>query len=144
MDPFKQMGDWKKNMDHFFGENFWNEFEGIIKPTIPQINVYHTENEITCILNIPGLTDLNKIDIFVDYAALEINGVIDIQHQGGTVVKEEILQGAFDRRISLPFPVRSDKIKASYKNGIVLIQLYRLISDASSKHRVPVRLLEDK
>ncbi|GGB50211.1 Hsp20 family protein [Virgibacillus dakarensis] len=143
MDPFKQMADWKKNMDTFFGENFWNEFEGIIKPTIPQINMYQTENEVTCLISIPGLTDLNKVDIYVDYTVLEINGVIDVNHSGGTVLNEEILQGVFERKINLPFPVRSDKIKASYRDGIVFIQLYRLISNTSSKHRVPVKLLAD-
>ncbi|MEN1969559.1 Hsp20/alpha crystallin family protein [Lentibacillus sp. N15] len=144
MDPFKQMSDWKRNMDSFFGENFWNEFDGIIKPTIPQINMYQTENEITCLVSIPGLTDINKVDIYVNYTELELNGVIDIPHSDGTVLQEEILQGVFERTIRLPFPVRSDKIRANYKNGIVLIQLYRLYSDSNSKYRVPVKLLEDE
>ncbi|MGY0694778.1 Hsp20/alpha crystallin family protein [Virgibacillus sp. FSP13] len=143
MDPFSQMTDWKKNMDSFFGENFWNEFEGIIKPIIPQINMYQTENEIMCIISIPGLTDLNKVDIYVDYTKLDINGVIDISQNGGTVIKEEILQGVFDRTINLPFPVRSDKMEARYKDGLVFLQLHRLFSDASSKHRVAVKLLEE-
>ncbi|MEW9677645.1 Hsp20/alpha crystallin family protein [Lentibacillus sp. L22] len=143
MDPFKQMSEWKKNMDSFFGESFWNEFEDVIKPTIPQVNMYQAENEVTCIVNIPGLADINKLDIYVNYTELELNGVIDIQKGGGTVIQEEILQGAFERTVKLPFPVRSDKISANYKDGIVLIQLHRLISETSSKHRVPVRLLLD-
>ncbi|MFD2045182.1 Hsp20/alpha crystallin family protein [Ornithinibacillus salinisoli] len=144
MDPFQQMNDWKNNMDQFFGEKFWDQFEGIIKPNIPQVNVYQTEHELLCIVNVPGLVKLEKIDIYVDYTTLELRGVIDIAHGGGTVVKEEILQGAFERSIALPFPVRSDKIKATYKHGLVYIQLHRLISDSSRKNRINVRLLEDE
>ncbi|RDW18943.1 Hsp20/alpha crystallin family protein [Oceanobacillus chungangensis] len=144
MDQFKQMTDWKKNLDKFFGENFWNEFDGIIKPTIPQINMYQTENEIMCIVNIPGLNDLNQLNIYVDYATLELRGTIDLQHASGSVIKEEILQGVFEREISLPFPVRADKIKATYKNGLTFIQLHRLISDTSRKNKINVRLLEDE
>ncbi|WP_234447121.1 MULTISPECIES: Hsp20/alpha crystallin family protein [Virgibacillus] len=137
------MSDWKKNMDHFFGDSFWNEFEGIIKPNIPQINLYQTDNELFCVVNIPGLTDLDKLNVYVDYATLELKGSIDIDNARGFVVQEEILQGVFERSISLPFPVRSDKIKATYKNGLVYIQLHRLISDTSRKNRINVHVLED-
>lgn len=144
MDPFKQMGDWKKNMDHFFSDNFWNEFEGVIKPNIPQINIYQSDHELLCIVSMPGLDDLYQIDIYVDFATLELKGTIDIDHGGGTVTQEEILQGVFERSISLPFPVRADKMKATYKNGLVYIQLHRLISDSSQKNKVHVQLLENE
>lgn len=144
MDPFKQMGDWKNNMDHFFGDNFWNEFEGVIKPNIPQVNIYQSDHELYCIVNMPGLDNLNQIDIYVDFATLELKGTIDIDHQGGTVVKEEILQGVFERSITLPFPVRADKIKATYRNGLLFIQLHRLISDTNKRNKVNVHLLEDE
>ncbi|RDW20191.1 Hsp20/alpha crystallin family protein [Oceanobacillus arenosus] len=143
MDPFKQMGEWRKNLDNFFGDNFWNEFDGIIKPTIPQVNMYHTENEMMCIVNVPGLNDLDQLNIYIDYATLELRGTIDLEHVSGNVFKEEILQGVFEREISLPFPVRADKIKATYKNGLVFIQLHRLISETSRRNKVNVRLLED-
>ncbi len=143
MDPFKQMSDWKKNMDHFFGENFWKDFEGMIKPNIPQINMYQTENEILCIVNVPGLKDLNQMDIYVNYATLELKGSIDLENAHGTVVKEEILQGVFDRKITLPFPVRADKISATYKNGLVFIQLHRFIDESSRRNKVEIQPLED-
>ncbi|RKQ34604.1 Hsp20/alpha crystallin family protein [Oceanobacillus halophilus] len=144
MDPFQQMTDWKKNMDHFFGENFWNEFEGIIKPNIPQINMYQTDHEILCMVNMPGMQNLNQLDIFVNYTTLELKGNIDLEQANGTVIKEEILQGVFNREINLPFPVRADKINATYRNGLVFIQLHRLISDKSKKNKVEVQFMEDE
>ncbi|MFD2760233.1 Hsp20/alpha crystallin family protein [Lentibacillus juripiscarius] len=143
MDPFKQMADWRKNMDHFFGEQFWNEFDHIVKPTIPQINIYQYDHELICVASIPGLIDLNKVDIYVDYATLELKGVIDITYSGGTVVQDEILQGVFDREVTLPFPVRKDKVHASYRNGLLIIHLHRLISDESSRSRVNIQLDDD-
>lgn len=144
MNPFQQMGDWKKNLDYFFGDSFWNEFEGLIKPTIPQINLYQTDHELFCIVNIPGLDDLDKLDIYVDYSTLELKGTINMDNSHGVVVKEEILHGVFERKIPLPFPVRADKINATYKNGLVYIQLHRLISESNRKNRVNVRVLEEK
>lgn len=144
MDPFKHLTDWTKNMDHFFGENFWDEFEGLLKPTLPQINMYQTDNEILCIVNMPGLSSLNQIGIYVNYATLELRGHIDLDFKHGTPLHEEILQGVFDRKINLPFPVRSDKITATYKNGLVFIQLHRLISDVNQRNKVEIKLLEDE
>lgn len=120
MDPFKQMGDWKKNLDHFFGESFWGEFEGIIKPAIPQINLYQSDHELLCIVNMPGLDDLYQIDIYVDYATLELKGTIDLNQFGKAAVKEEILQGVFERKISLPFPVVLIKLKQPIKMALFL------------------------
>ncbi|SEU05653.1 HSP20 family protein [Salinibacillus kushneri] len=141
MDPFKNMQDWKKNMDNFFGEQFWSEFEGIMKPPIPQINIYQSDHELTILCNIPGMKEVKNIDLFVDYASLEIQGVISLPSQGN-LVQEEILQGAFDRKIELPFPVRGDKVDATYKNGLLNIQLYRLITKESNKNRVSVRVMD--
>jgi len=143
MDPFQNMQDWRKNMDRFFGENFWGEFEGIIKPPIPHINLYKSDNEILCYVSIPGLEDIDKVDVYVDYAILEIKGVISLQPQHHQLVQEEILQGSFERKIDLPYPVRGDKIHASYQNGLLIIQLHRLIHQETSKNRIKIRSIED-
>ncbi|MCP8617845.1 Hsp20/alpha crystallin family protein [Salirhabdus salicampi] len=143
MDPFQNMQDWKKNMDRFFGESFWNEFDHVLKPPIPQVNVYQYDNEVCCIFNIPGIEDVKNINVYVDYATLEVRGEIPI-HQSGQLVQEEIVQGSFDRKIDLPFPVRSDKIDATYKNGLLIMNLYRLITKQSNKHRVPIKILKNK
>ncbi|WP_102028757.1 Hsp20/alpha crystallin family protein [Salirhabdus sp. Marseille-P4669] len=143
MDPFKTMQDWKSNMDHFFGEEFWTQFEGIVKPPIPQINLYKSDNEISCIVNIPGMKDVKSVDVLVDYAILEIRGIITIQAGSKQLIQEEILQGTFERKIELPFPVRSDKINATYQNGLLYITLYRLIQKESKKNKIPIRVLEN-
>ncbi|HLT56800.1 MAG TPA: Hsp20/alpha crystallin family protein [Bacillota bacterium] len=144
IDPFQQMNEWRKNLDQFFGENFWNDFESIIKPNIPQINMYKTENEILCYVNVPGMSDINQIEIYADHTTLELRGNIHLDYAQGSVVREEILQGNFDRKIQLPYPVRSDKIDATYQHGVLIIQLHRLISDKSSRNKVNIRMLEDE
>lgn len=143
MDPFRNMGEWKQNMDHFFGESFWGEFEDVLKPPVPQINLYQHENELLCYVNLPGVKDLDKIDVFVDYATLELKGVIDIHHSGGQVIKDEIIQGVFERKIELPYPVRNDKIDATYQHGLLVLQLHRLISNEHKKNRLSIRNLEE-
>jgi HSP20 family protein len=142
MDPFKTMQEWKSNMDHFFGEQFWNEFEGIIKPPIPQVNLYQSDNELTCIVSLPGMKNVKNVDVLIDYATLELRGIIQIDAGRKQLIQEEIIQGTFERKLDLPFPVRSDKINATYQNGLLFINLYRLITKESNKNKVPIRIME--
>lgn len=37
-------------MVHLFDDQFWNEFENVIKPTIPRINIYQYDHELICIV----------------------------------------------------------------------------------------------
>ncbi|MFG6115507.1 Hsp20/alpha crystallin family protein [Halobacillus sp. MO56] len=139
-----QFDDWKKNLDRFFGHDFWGDFEGLVKPPLPQMNLYQYDNELLCIFNIPGLKDLNKVDVFVNHATLEVRGIVEINQKGGQQLKGEIIQGAFDRKVDLPYPVRDDKIHASYKQGLLVVQLHRLISDADQKNRIQITNMEEE
>jgi len=143
MKPFEQMHDWKKNMDHFFGDKFWNEFDEVVKPPIPHINLYQTEKEVVCYVNLPGIDDINKIDIYVNQNQLELNGTIKIEHHRGQIIKEEILHGTFNRKIDLPYPVREDKIDATYQYGLLVIRLHRLMQEQTKKKRLDIRQLDE-
>ncbi|SDM66184.1 Hsp20/alpha crystallin family protein [Sediminibacillus halophilus] len=143
MDPFRNMGEWKRNMDHFFGDSFWNEFEGVLKPPLPQINLYKKDKEVVCIASLPGVSNLKNIDIFVHHATLEIRGSIDMKEAEGQVVREEILHGSFERKIDLPYPVRREKVDASYQRGLLVIRLHRLMKNDDKKTRLEIVDMEE-
>ncbi|SER63379.1 HSP20 family protein [Gracilibacillus ureilyticus] len=125
MDPFQQMHDWKNNLDNFFGGNFWNDFEHILKPPIPAINVYELDNEIIIYVNLPGVKDSKQVKIYLDENVLELKGELFPVHQGGKQLQQEILQGDFSRKIELPSVVRKDKVTAILRHGLMKIQLYK-------------------
>ncbi|KAB8129887.1 Hsp20/alpha crystallin family protein [Gracilibacillus oryzae] len=126
MDPFQQMHDWKNNLDQFFGGNFWNDFEHIVKPPIPAINLYELDNEIIVYVNLPGVSDRKNVNIYLDDNVLELKGETFPVQQGGKLLKQEILQGDFSRRVELPCTVRKDKVSAVLKHGVMRIQLFKL------------------
>lgn len=144
MDPFQNMNNWRQNMDRFFGEDFWGEFDGILKPTIPQINIYKSDNELLLLVNVPGLENLDDLDIFVDYSILEIKGIISLQSSQKQCIQEEILQGTFERKVELPYPVRGDRMQATYRNGIVVIQLHRMIQEEGKRNKIKIKSLDEK
>ncbi|WP_173917440.1 Hsp20/alpha crystallin family protein [Halobacillus sp. Marseille-Q1614] len=141
MNPFE---DWKQNLDRFFGQDFWGDFEGLMAPSIPHMNIYQYDNELLCMVNIPGMNHPKNVDVLVNHATLTIKGTININHRGGHQIKSEIATGAFERSIDLPFPVRSDKIEATYKHGLLIIQLHRFISESTNPKPIKIRHLEDE
>ncbi|RWZ57967.1 Hsp20/alpha crystallin family protein [Halobacillus fulvus] len=160
-----QFKDWKSNLDRFFSDDFWGGFEGmmknasfpdtkgndmwgdfehVMKPKIPAVNMYQYDNEVLCFVNIPGMNHPKDVEVFVDQAAITLKGRIDVNQKGGHQIKSEIASGDFERTLSLPYAVRHDKIEATYKHGLLLIQLYRHIPDTNSQKPVRIRHLEDK
>ncbi|QGH33234.1 Hsp20 family protein [Gracilibacillus salitolerans] len=143
MDPFQDMHDWKNNLDQFFGGNFWDDFEHIIKPPIPAVNMYELDNEIIVYVNLPGIKDRKQVKVFVDYDVLELKGTLFPVKQSGKLIKQEILHGEFSRKIDLPFPVRQDRITAALRQGLMTIHLHRLVNDKKKKQAIDIEEFED-
>ncbi|ENH96757.1 small heat shock protein [Gracilibacillus halophilus YIM-C55.5] len=144
MDPFQHMHDWKHNLDHFFGGDFWNEFDQIVKPPLPAVNLYELENEIICYINLPGIKNSKQIKLYVDDDQLDIKGELFPIEQSGKLIKQEILHGDFSRQIDLPFPVRKDRVQATLKNGLMTVHLHRRMHKQQHKKRIDINELEDE
>ncbi|WP_230501274.1 Hsp20/alpha crystallin family protein [Sutcliffiella rhizosphaerae] len=127
---FKHMGDWRKQWDQFFGDEFWNGFEPYFENMQTQTNLYKSENELLCVMSLPGLINPENVQLYVRPQKLEVKGQIHLNIQGYELIEEGIAQGEFQRTFELPFPVRDDKMDATYENGLLYIHLHRhIISD---------------
>ncbi|AST94183.1 heat-shock protein Hsp20 [Sutcliffiella cohnii] len=136
--PFKQLGDWRKNFDQFFGDEFWNGFEPMIQNMQTQTNLYRNENEIVCIMALPGLEKPDEVEVFIHPQHIEVKGHIRLPIENLELVEEGIFQGDFERKIELPFPVREDKVEATYENGLLFIHLHRHIPN-NTKRKIMIQ-----
>ncbi len=90
----------------------------------PPIDVAETESELVVDVEIPGM-DPKDIDVSLSEGILFIKG----EKKPEAEEKEEAYHllernyGSFTRSIRLPVEVRSDKISASYKNGVLTVVL---------------------
>ncbi|TGB01036.1 Hsp20/alpha crystallin family protein [Halobacillus salinus] len=162
MNSFK---DWQGGIDKVFGQDFWGGFENMMKnasgtptnskdlfggfermmkPSIPAVNMYQYDNELLCFVNIPGMNHPKNVEVLVDQTTLTLQGKIDINNRGGHQIRSEIPDGAFERTLDLPYAVRHDKIEATYKHGLLIIQLHRQISDDTTRKSVRIRHLQDE
>ncbi len=126
--PFKDIEKVRSEMDRLvdtflFGVpqrgDFWEEAEWL-----PAVDVAETKNEIVVKVEIPGM-DLKEFDISLRERTLTIKG----EKKKEKVEEEENYHlverryGTFARSVLLPHEVHSDKIRASYKDGILRVTL---------------------
>ncbi len=93
------------------------------KPSYPPLGLVDTGDGITITAQLPGV-DKEEVELTVLGDTLTIEGEKKLPTQNGvTYVRHERPHGKFRRLVELPYSVVSDKIKASYKDGILTITL---------------------
>ncbi|MBM4765222.1 Hsp20/alpha crystallin family protein [Bacillus sp. B15-48] len=149
--------NWKNKlpMPNFLGEDFFSTFEQFENMEVEtesepnqqiskhsrtagiKVNIYESGHELLCIFRLPGLK-LKEVDIDVYDKFLEVKGTVHIHDNGFRPIQQEIFQGSVFRKVELPYPVRTDKIDASYHHGYLLITLHRLIRSDLGKPKIVI------
>ncbi|CAN5433761.1 hypothetical protein BH10PLA1_BH10PLA1_05260 [soil metagenome] len=97
----------------------------------PNVNLYETEATYLVCVDLAGV-DKTKIDIEVADQQLSIRGQRSVPIQAASSTGDqsrmkvhlmEIDHGSFRRQVELPHDVQSDKITATYEDGLLWIQL---------------------
>jgi HSP20 family protein len=125
-DPFKDIEKARSEMDRLmdtflFGVpqrgDFWEETEWL-----PPVDVAETKNEIVVNVEAPGM-DPKEFEISLKEGTLTIKGEKKQEKVEGEedyhIVERRY--GTFTRSVLLPQEVQSDKISASYKNGVLTV-----------------------
>ena len=91
---------------------------------IPSIDLQETDNAYVARAEMPGI-DPKNVNISVQNGVLDIKGEKKEEKESGETGNTwtERLYGAFHRRIPLDQEIKEDEVKASYKNGILRIEM---------------------
>ncbi len=129
--PFEDIEKVRSEMDRLwdtflFGvpqkRDLWEEAEWL-----PAVDVAEMKNEIVVNVEAPGM-DPKEFDLSLSEGMLTIKGEKK-QEKGEKEENYHLVErryGNFSRAISLPQGVASDKIRASYKNGILTVRIPKL------------------
>ena len=92
--------------------------------TVPAIDLYQTDEEVVVKAALPGLK-ADDVQITVTNDLLTLRGEFKWEngHENATYHIREQRYGSFERSISLPVDVQTDKAKADFQNGILTITL---------------------
>ena len=108
----------------------------------PAVEVYvdKKEKKFVCHVALPG-SDMNKIEITTIGDVLTIRGERKSTRVGKDVevMHEEIVYGSFERSMTLPEGVVTEKLEAEYKDGV--LEITAPIASAALPHKVEIKTL---
>ena len=109
-------------LDEFFGNEPSNFFKATSDFTMPSVNIAENKNEFNIDFAVPGLKKENfKIDVKNDVLKISSEKKETKEEKDEKVMRNEFLYSSFERTFILPDSVNSDKIEASYKDGILRV-----------------------
>jgi len=90
----------------------------------PAIDVYEDKDGYTVKAELPGMKR-EEIQVSLHDGTLSISGErkSETKHEENEMYRSERFFGRFQRTVSLPSAVTTDKVKANYKDGILTITL---------------------
>jgi HSP20 family protein len=128
-DPFRDFISLRDEIDSLFDRFFSRErfISPLERSWTPSVDVYETKKEVVVRAELPGLT-AKDVDITLTENTLTIKGEkrVSDEVKGENYYRVESAYGAFQRTIPLPVPVKNEKVKAAFKDGVLEIRLPKL------------------
>ncbi len=138
--PLREMAAMQSAMDRLFEETwqplFDNRSTGINSLAL---DVDETDSTYTVTTELPGVKPEN-IHVKLDGDYLMIEGEIpteETQEEGTRSLMRERRYGRFTRSIRLPLAVDSDKVEATYEDGLLKLTLPK--SETAQPRQIPVK-----
>jgi HSP20 family protein len=114
--------------EHLSGRIVWHQI-AVRHSSVwhPPTDVYHTEDKLVVLIEIAGLQE-QDFQVVLQERTLTVSGTR--QHVSGKAEdvayhQMEIERGAFRTEIQLPWNVRRDLVTATYREGLLKIELPR-------------------
>jgi HSP20 family protein len=134
----------------FFGNDLMQDFfddtmnlgTGSIGTTLPAVNISETDTDLVIEVAAPGMSKKDfKVEIVDNQLHIAYNKQVKQENNGeNNHWRREFSFESFERSFSLPAIVESDKVAASYTDGILRIS----ITKKEEARRKPARAVEIK
>jgi len=121
---FDRLTSLREELDRAFGSSFNSFFRplGSLNRWNPAVDVYQDNEQFTVYAELPGLKK-EEIEISLNGDTLTIGGERKHEANGDQGFRTERYFGKFQRSLTLPVSVNSEKVNATYKDGILKVVL---------------------
>jgi HSP20 family protein len=124
-DPFRGLSTLQDEVNRLFDSTYkGNANSSALTAWAPAVDIFETENELVIKADLPDLSE-KDIDVRVENNMLTIRGErkYDQTVKQDNYLRVERSYGTFSRSFSLPNTVNTEAIQASYKNGVLKVEL---------------------
>ena len=125
-EPFRDLLRVHEDMDCLFA-SLWDRFDGDrirTREWAPSVEMYEKGNDLIVTFELPGVSK-DDVSLAIKDDILTIKGErkSEREEKRDHYFLREGVYGSFQRSLPLPYAIKTDKVKAEYKNGILTITL---------------------
>jgi HSP20 family protein len=115
----------RNDLDSLFELPFWSGLSRqsqLFSSWTPALDLYQDNDNVTAIIELPGMRK-EDIEISLQDGTLSISGERKEESDKTDSTRTERFFGKFRRSVALPVQVDSNKVTATYKDGILTVTL---------------------
>ncbi|MCD6334492.1 MAG: Hsp20/alpha crystallin family protein [Candidatus Latescibacteria bacterium] len=103
----------------------------------PKVDISETKNDLVVTADLPGLK-LDDVSIHIENNVLTLKGEKkkEEEKEGTNYYRVERSSGKFTRSFALPNTVDANKVKATFKDGVLTVTLAK--TEAAKGKRIPI------
>jgi HSP20 family protein len=138
--PSEELSSWHRDIDDLFGR-FFGRAEAPAGGWVPRMEAYRKDNSYVVRVDLPGV-DPKDVSVQAENNVLTISG--ERKSEETRADYREAFYGKFERSVTLPQGVETDKIAAHYKNGVLEVEVPLPAQLAGRKIPVQIEQKESK
>ena len=126
-EPFRNLSDIQGEVNRLFDSFFARPTAGTGQPGrqwSPFVDMYETKDDLVLSVEIPGVREKDvTVSITGDLLSVRGERRFEQEPKEQTFLHLERAYGKFERLVQLPMAVQADKVKATYRDGLLEIRL---------------------
>ncbi len=141
VDPFRDLSEVQSEMNRLFDSFFGRSSQAAAQERVwtPAVDMYETKDELVVTAELPGIREKDiHLSITGDMLTLKGERHWDQETKQENYYRAERWFGKFERALPLPIPVQSDKVKASYRDGVLMVTLPKAEEIKSKEIKIDV------
>ena len=121
-DLFSIHDEFNRLFDNFFAPA---SVRGDLAPMFtPAVDIEETADEFVIKADLPGVTQKDvKVNLMGDTLTIRGERKQESEKKDGSTYRTERIYGSFERTFRLGTPVRNDKVKAHYRDGVLEVRV---------------------
>ena len=134
---FDRLNSLRDEMNRLFDFSWPSRDSGLFSGWSPALDVFDDKDDLVVKVELPGMKK-DEIGLTLHDGVLTISGERKMEHERkeGETFRSERYFGKFQRSITLPAAVDARKVKASYKDGVLSIDLPK--AEEAKPKQIPV------
>jgi len=142
-DPFRDVAELQNRINRMFDESFGRSRESDDELNLnawrPTVDIYEAENGIVLAVELPGVGKENvAVEVKDDMLTLKGERLADPAISEESYYRRERLFGPFKRSFTLHQNIKPDQIKATFKDGILQVEIPRPVPEQPKQITVNV------